>query len=163
MRDRTITRRNARYRRRLAEDRGLQRIEVFVPEDRVEELKAFARRLRDRPRSNPELVNDRAKLLYHRLVARRLRHRPSLVARAKDVVSKPPFADSGRQIIEEWRRLLNGPAPSLIDALIGRSAESRRLRLNSPFPFVDELKIDDEELRRRLWRVAKRAFARATI
>ncbi len=162
MPDRTITQRNARYRRRRAQQQGLRRIEVFVPEDRVEVLRAFARSLRDRPRPNPELVNDRAKLIYHRLVARRLRHEPTLIARAKDVVRSRTFSDTDPDIVEDWRRLLSGPTPRLVNILVGRSAEARRLRLSSPFPFVDGLKIDDESLRRRLWRVARRAFAPAT-
>jgi transcriptional regulator of acetoin/glycerol metabolism len=162
MPDKTITQRNARYRRRLAQQQGLRRIEVFVPEDRVDELRAFARSLRDRPRSNPELVNDRAKLLYHRLVARRLRREPLLIARARDVISKRPFSDINLHIVEDWRRLLSGSTPQLVDVLIGRSPEAKRLRLSSPFPFVNELKIEEEELRRRLWRVAKRAFGHAT-
>ena len=163
MPDRTITQRNARYRRRLAQRQGLRRIEVFVPEDRIHELKAFARSLRVRPRVNPELVNDRAKLLYHRLVARRLRHDPALVAQVKDVLAREPLASGDPHIVAEWRRLLNRPVPLLIATIAGRSSESRRLRLSSPFPFVDALRIDDETLRRRLWRVARRGFARATI
>jgi hypothetical protein len=160
MPDRTITQRNARYRRRLAQH-GLRRIEVFVPEDRIPELKAFARSLRTTSRPNPELINDRAKLLYHRLVARRLRHEPALISRAKDVIARQPFSSSGPHVVEVWRRLLNGPTDLLMRELVGRSAEARRLRLSSPFPFVDELKIDDEQLRRRFWRVAKRVFVRA--
>lgn len=156
--DPTITQRNARYRRRLAEQQGLRRIEVFVPADRVEDVRAFARGLRERPRINAELVNDRAKLLYHRLVARRLRRDPGLVLRARDVI-----ADSSFRAVEAaaWHSLLSGSLPALMRVLTGRSAEATRLRLNSPFPFVDELKIEKEELRRRLWRAARRGFARA--
>jgi hypothetical protein len=80
----------------------------------------------------------------------------------KDVLAKPPFSESDPNAVEDWRRLLNGPRPHLISVLVGRSDEARRLRLNSPFPFVDEFRIDDDALRRRLWRVAKRAFAPAT-
>ena len=45
MPDRTITQRNARYRKRLATDRNWRRVEVMVPADRADELRAFARRL----------------------------------------------------------------------------------------------------------------------
>ena len=46
MPDRTITQRNARYRKRLAADRNWRRVEVTVPADRADELRAFASRLR---------------------------------------------------------------------------------------------------------------------
>ena len=46
MTDRTITQRNARYRRRLAADRNWRRVEVIVPADKADELRDFARRLR---------------------------------------------------------------------------------------------------------------------
>ena len=46
MADRTITQRNARYRKRLVADRNWRRVEVMVPADRAGELRAFARRLR---------------------------------------------------------------------------------------------------------------------
>lgn len=159
--DRTITQRNARYRRRLAEQQGLRRIEVFVPADRVDELRAFARDMRGRPRPNAELINDRAKLLYHRLVARRLRRDPGLVARVRDAIDKPPFAATASSWADDWRRLLSAPLPQLLRVLVGRSPDAARLRVNSPFPFVDGLKIEKEELRRRLWRIARRGFARA--
>jgi hypothetical protein len=159
--DRTITQRNARYRRRLAERQGLRRVEVFVPADRVGELRAFARGLRSPPRANAEQINDRAKLLYHRLVARRLRCDPGLVARVRHVLGEPPFSAAASFWADDWRRLLDGPLPQLTRVLVERSPDAARLRVNSPFPLVDELKIDKEELRRRLWRVARRGFARA--
>jgi hypothetical protein len=161
--DPTITQRNARYRRRLAEQQGVRRIEVFVPADRVDELRAFARELRERPRPNAEQINDRAKLLYHRLVARRLRHDPGLVARVREVVDRPPFATAASFWADDWRRLLNTSLAHLLRVLIERSPDAVRLRVNSPFPFVSELKIEKEELRRRLWKVARRGFARARI
>jgi hypothetical protein len=159
--DPTITQRNARYRRRLAEQQGMRRIEVFVPADRADELRAFARELRNPPRTNAEQINDRAKLLYHRLVARRLRRDPGLVPRVRDVVGKSPFAAAAPLWADEWRRLLSAPLPQLLGVLVERSSRATRLRVNSPFPFVDELKIEKEELRRRLWKVARRGFVRA--
>lgn len=160
--DRTITQRNARYRRRLAEQQGLRRVEVFVPEDRAEELRAFARELRERPRPNAEQVNDRAKLLYHRLVARRLRRDPELLASVRDILRKPPFT-AASQWADDWRRLLNAPLPEILRVLRERSSEAALLRVNSPFPFVNELKIENEALRRRLWKTARRGPARTRI
>ena len=161
--DPTITQRNARYRRRLAERQGLRRVEVFVPAERIDELRAFARDLREPLRPNAEEINDRAKLLYHRLVARRLRRDSGLVARVRDVVGKPPFAAAASPWTDDWRLLLDAPLSQLLGVLVERSSYATRLRVNSPFPFVSELKIANEELRRRLWRVAKRGFVRARI
>lgn len=46
MKDRTITRRVARYRKKLALDRDWKRVEVFVPAGRAPELKTYAAYLR---------------------------------------------------------------------------------------------------------------------
>lgn len=163
MTDRTITQRSARYRRKLTAERNWRRVEVFVPVARVEELKAFAQQLRERPRTSPEQINDRLKLLYHRLVARQLRSNPALIDKVRAVVETPPYSRLDRIYVDEWRRLMEQPVSAISSVLTGRSAEARRLRLSSPFPYVDGLKINDEHLRRRLWRVAKKPFARSTI
>lgn len=163
MPDRTITERSARYRRKLVAHRNWRRVEVFVPADRAGELREFARRLRiGSPAGESERINDRLKLLYHRLVARRIRHEPRLIERAKAIIASAPFARTDRAYVEEWRRLLDRPVATIADALTSRSSQSRRLRLSSPFPFVDELRIEDPLLRRRLWSVAKRPSARKT-
>ncbi len=46
MKDRTITRRVARYRKKLALDRGWKRVEVFVPAGRAADVKSYAAYLR---------------------------------------------------------------------------------------------------------------------
>lgn len=163
MRDHTITERSARYRRRLKAERDWRRVEVFVPADRADELREFARLLRLRPPvGTAERINDRLKLLYHRLIARRIRHDPRLIERAKKVVLSEPFARVDRAYVEEWRQLLDLPVAKIAATLTSRSSRSRRLRLSSPFPFVDELRIDDSSFRRRLWSVVNRSFARKT-
>jgi hypothetical protein len=111
---------------------------------------------------NAEFINDRTKLLYHRLVARRIRHDPNLIEQARTALKLPPFAGSKTANAVRWCRLLDGPIGLIIDGLISRSAEARQLRLDSPFPFVEALKIDDVRFRRRLWRAAKRASKRVS-
>ena len=83
---------------------GLVRVEVLVPpEDREEILKLAADLRRQRrekssnialkPVVNRESVNDRAKLILHRLVARRLRANPLLLDEARtrlQSVERPP-------------------------------------------------------------------------
>jgi hypothetical protein len=167
MPDRTITQRSARYRRKLITDRNWRRVEVFVPAERVAELRQFARRLREPGNvlaaPNAERINDRAKLLYHRLVVRYLRHDPALIERTKGVVDAWSSAGIDRDYVGAWRALLKRPVQEICAALISRAAESQSLRLSSPFPFVDGLKIDDDRVRRRLWHVAKRASAPSRI
>jgi hypothetical protein len=117
-------------------------------------------KMRERPSATAEALNDRAKLLYHRLVARRIRRDSDLLAKARAALDSPPFANSERESAVRWRQLLDGPVDHIFDTLIGRSADARWLRADSPFPFVDVLKIDDVQFRRRLWRVAQRASKR---
>lgn len=113
-------------------------------------------------RTNPDLISNRFKLLYHRLVARKLRRDPALIESARSVIESRPFTRTDRTYVDEWRRLLGQPVSSIARVLTSRSPESNRLRLSSPFPFVDALKINDEELRRRLWSAAKKPFANPT-
>lgn len=152
-----ITQRSARYRRKLASERGLRRVEVVVPADMADDLKSYAARLRDldlrRRRPDAEAVNDRAKLLHHRLVARRLRQRPGLLIDARQRLDRLAGDD-----LREWETLLRQPLDRVCAVIIGRSSEAYRLRLSSPFRFVPELSITDEPLRRRLWRLARRPF-----
>ena len=109
---------------------------------------------------NAEIVNDRAKLLYHRLVAPRLRRDPSLVESARRVVQRRRLSENPREALDEWARLLSRPADEISSTIIQRSERARRLRSSSPFPLVKELHIVDEMLRRRLWRLARRSFER---
>lgn len=112
---------------------------------------------------NAEIVNDRAKLLYHRLVAPRLRRDPSLVESARRVVQRRRSSGDRREALDDWARLLSRSTDEISLAIIGRSERARRLRLSSPFPLVKELHIADEMLRRRLWRLARKSYERSPI
>src|SRR5690606_33217110 len=87
---------------------------------------------------NAEIVNDRAKLLYHRLVAPRLRRDPSLVETARRVVERRRSSGERRDALDEWARLLSRPADEISIAIVQRSEQARRLRSSSPFPLVKE-------------------------
>ena len=54
---------------------------------------------------NRERVNDRAKLLYHRLVSRRLARDPSLVEHARRIVSQWSERANPQSYVAEWRTL----------------------------------------------------------
>ena len=98
---------------------GLVRVEVLVPtEDREEILKLAAdlrRQRRERatntalkPTMNRESINDRAKLILHRLVARRLRANPALLDDAKTRLQlmEGPAPD----YVAQWVHVLERPA-----------------------------------------------------
>ena len=105
---------------------------------------------------NQERINDRAKLIMHRLVARELVRDPTLVSRARDYLRARALQLPGRDFSQEWEELLALPAPALRRQLTCRSEEMARLRLSSPFMVVTGLGLDDIRLRRRIWRMARR-------
>lgn len=141
---------------------GLVRVEVLVPiEDREEVLKLAAdlrRQRRDKaqiitpkPTLNRESVNDRAKLILHRLVARRLRANPSLLdeARARLQSLEEPAPD----YMIQWARVLDRSAEDVADLIGSRSDQMTHLRVSSPFRLPKM--FDDEAWRRRVWKKAK--------
>ena len=140
----------------------LVRVEVLVPtEDREEILKLAAdlRRLRReqasikalKPIVNRESVNDRAKFILHRLVARRLRANPSLLddARRRLRSLEGPAPD----YVTEWARVLDRPSEDIAKLIGSRSEKMTQLRISSPFRLPQE--FDDEAWRRRVWKKAK--------
>jgi hypothetical protein len=110
--------------------------------------------------------NDRAKLILHRLVARRLKSDPPLVEHARAVLEgwKTSAEDRGWSgCIEAWDKLLGLPLPALRKAITCRTETAQRLRLSSPFAVVPDLMITDIGTRKRIWRVAKRGLERERI
>lgn len=76
-------------------------------------------------------VDDRFKLLMHRMIARRLD--ASAIAAA---LAWNADRDDGRECRDEWRALLALPVDHLRRRLTERSEEMTRLRMSSPFPVV---------------------------
>jgi hypothetical protein len=102
-------------------------------------------------RINEETVNDRAKLILHRLIARRLSREPDLIVAARSRLS---VSDGAPDYVKEWDELLR-LEPSLIRcALTSRSERMERLRLSSPFANVSDFR--DPVFRKRVWRLARR-------
>ena len=141
---------------------GLVRVEVLVPiEDRKEILKLAAdlrRQRRDKaqpiapkPVVNRESVNNRAKLILHRLVARSLRANPSLLEDARTRLQS--LAGPAPDYVIQWARVLDRPAEDVADLIGSRSEHMIHLRVSSPFRLP--VGFDDEAWRRRVWKKAK--------
>jgi hypothetical protein len=142
---------------------GLVRVEVLVSAEdrgaileRAAELRAMRRKANSdqpvgRPAPNQEMVNDRAKLILHRFVARSIRKDATpLEAARKKLATIEGFVPD---YIEAWRKILDQPAHDVARQIIQRSDTMVRLRTASPFSAPPGL--DDPDTRRRLWRKAK--------
>lgn len=105
---------------------------------------------------NEESVNDRAKLLMHRVAARRLASDPDLIEAARSKVIggvNPP------DYVSEWREVLDLDVAEVRRELTRRTERMDRLRLSSPFGLV--INFGDPVLRRRIWRLARKGFKKA--
>jgi hypothetical protein len=106
---------------------------------------------------NAEAVNDAAKLVMHRIVARRLAADPAILVRARDRLARMAERWPERSFVAEWAAILDMPPAVIRRRLTARDEDSIRLRLSSPF-FGDEKGVDlaDPALRRRIWRIGWR-------
>jgi hypothetical protein len=111
---------------------------------------------------NEEVVNDTAKLIMHRLIARSLARDPSLVDRAKSSLAKISARFPDRSFVADWEELLGLPTSRLRILLTHRGQRMKRLRLSSPFVTAEGVDFRDEGLRRRIRRAAKRITARGS-
>jgi hypothetical protein len=105
---------------------------------------------------NQEHVNDTAKLIMHRLVARAISRDPSLVEKAKVSLERSSQHFEGYSFVREWSELLGHPLSEIRRLLVSRSERMTRLRLSSPFILAEGIDFGDTALRRRIWRAAKR-------
>ena len=105
---------------------------------------------------NQEIVNDTAKLLMHRLIARALARDNSLVERARDSLADMARHFPDRTFVPEWQALLSLPVGKLRNLLTSRDQYMKRLRLSSPFVTAEGVDFTDNALRRRIGRAAKR-------
>lgn len=147
---------------------GLARVEVLVPPGSRDQILSLAQRLRNEHRRrkmaravNAERVNDRAKLMIHRLVARRMASDPGLVERARAALSRAPAVGEPYEHIAEWEDLLARDASELRRIVCARSDRMDRLRASSPFAPVAG--VEDPELRRRIWRKARLGLVRRVV
>jgi hypothetical protein len=105
---------------------------------------------------NKEQINDRAKLIYHRWVSRRLGRDATLVNHARTVARSYEAKYGNSPFVESWIRLLDQPLHVIRGRISDPSQEADFLRSTSPFPLVGELSIQDQRVRRKLWRKASR-------
>jgi hypothetical protein len=112
------------------------------------------------PSLNQEIVNDTAKLMMHRLIARLLVRDPLLADRARASLAEITEHFPSRSFVADWEELLRLPTSELRALLTTRSQEMRRLRLSSPFVTAEGVDFADQNLRRRIRRAAKRIAAR---
>jgi hypothetical protein len=111
---------------------------------------------------NQEIVNDTAKLIMHRLIARSLARDSMLVDRAKASLAKMSVRFPDRSFVADWEELLRLPTRELCAVLTSRDQNMKRLRLSSPFVTAEGVDFTDQDLRRRIWRAAKRIAARVS-
>jgi hypothetical protein len=103
-----------------------------------------------------EAINDRGKLMFHRLVARRLRSEPALRDDALRLVDSWRDEGLAESYVAEWRELLDLPDIELTRMLCGRDRRMTRLRRSSPFAVLPAFTIPDDGQRRKLWCLARR-------
>lgn len=111
---------------------------------------------------NQETVNDTAKLIMHRLIARSLARDPSLIERTKVSLARISAHFPDRSFVRDWDELLRLPTPQIRALLTSRQHNMKRLRLSSPFMTAEGVDFADETLRRRIRRAAKRIATRAS-
>jgi hypothetical protein len=104
---------------------------------------------------NESEVGDTAKLMIHRLIARRMRHDPTLLDRAKTVHARQADEFEGWPFVREWDVLLSLPPSDLTLKLVSRDCEMMRLRNSSPFYLAHDV-LKDPEFRGRIARAARR-------
>lgn len=144
---------------------GLARVEVLVPPQARDQILSLAERLRDEHRQatvlravNAERVNDRAKLIIHRLLARRILSDPGIVNQARDRVSRARDAGEPFEYLDEWQKILSRDPSELRQIITRRSQKMDRLRVSSPLALVAGL--EDPDLRRRIWRKARQGLVK---
>ena len=113
-------------------------------------------------RINREHLNDAAKLMMHRLIARKIGRDPSLVEKARVSLGRSAEHFKDYSFVREWNDVLDLPVPRVRRLLTSRDEAMTRLRLSSPFVVTDGIDFEDEALRRRIWRAAKRIAVRST-
>lgn len=122
---------------------------------------AVSPRFKQRPGINAEDINDRAKLLAHRLVARQLASDPSIVERARQVLLEQRAQGRDYAFIDEWDGLLDLGPERLRRLITERSETMTRLRISSPLGIASGMFVEDEALRRRIRRKATDGLLRA--
>jgi hypothetical protein len=97
------------------------------------------------------MVNDRAKLIMHRLIAKKLKCDPAALAVARARLDR--LGDDAPKHVCEWKAILREDVGTVRNRLTERSLEMARLRLSSPL--IGVIPLEDLNLRRRIFQKAK--------
>ena len=142
----------------------LTRVEVLVPRETRGQILTLAEKLRGQHRRrkafravNAEAVNDRAKLIIHRLLARRMAADVSLIGRARQALCRTRETGRPYEHLAEWEKLLGRGPEEIRRFITARTDEMYRLRASSPLAMVADM--EDPDLRRRIWRKARQGLA----
>ena len=103
---------------------------------------------------NREIINDRFKLAFHRVVARRLKQDPALLDGARAIVRAWSGAGAQPDFVAEWSDILARPMDDVRRTIVRRDEDLKRLRVSSPFSMLGEQVMDDAA-RMKLWRIVK--------
>ena len=110
---------------------------------------------------NQESVNDAAKLIMHRLVARRIGRDPAAVDRARCAHARMAQRYAGHSFVSEWSGLLDLQPNELRARLVSRDSNMVRLRSSSPFLAGAGIDFTDYSFRLRIGRAARRIVQRS--
>lgn len=99
---------------------------------------------------NAESVNDRVKLMLHRVIAKRISSCPELIDVAR---SKLEMTSHGADYVSEWLEILAYDPIELRRLITTRAERMVRLRKSSPFTQPD---FQNPDFRRRVWWLARR-------
>ena len=145
---------------------GLLRGDVLVPSDDRAQILAMAAELRTRQRAlkpapttpavNRETVNDRAKLILHRVLAGHLRRSNQLLVEARQRLKAMPQPVPDH--VRDWLEILDQPVDLVAKLIVMRSDRLTRLRTASQFQL--SAAYDDPAWRRRAWQKVKLGVAR---
>lgn len=133
--------------------------EMTIQDGHPVETKGFVSGQRSVSSVNAESVNNRAKLIMHRLIARRLSTHPELVTQARERLQGSK--ESAPDYVQDWQAVLDSEIVQLCRLLGERSELMYRLRLSSPF--VGAIDFRDPDLRRRLYRKARSGIHAHTL
>jgi hypothetical protein len=109
---------------------------------------------------NQEVINDTAKLIMHRLIARSLARDASLIDKAKASLAEATVRFPHQAFIRDWKELLALPPYRVRALLTSRDQGMKRLRQSSPFVTAEGIDFTEQNLRRRIRRAAKRIAVR---
>jgi hypothetical protein len=112
---------------------------------------------------NEKIVNDTAKLVMHRLVARQLSRDPLALLLATTYLKRVAERYPGRSFVDEWQLILRLPIKDIQAKQINRDEEMTRLRSSSPFVLVKVgVDLRNVAVRRRIWKLARRLAMRSS-